>query len=191
MPETTTISTDYKNKRKIVEDTFSNWIEESINLTYETLKEDTRGKTTPLMAYLLVSCAIDSISGFYAGRNPQDAKGINWEYKKFIIDFMPKYDADLLYKQLRCSITHNFSLGKDIGLTHNTPLQVHLVKDIKGRTTLNFEDFFDDYKLAIKAYFLKLDTEVELQKKFLKRYDKGGIVALTGADFNSRDIKNY
>jgi hypothetical protein len=183
------INNDFKNKRDAVESTFKNWIEKSIALTYRTLKEDTSGTTTPLMAYLLISCAIDSISGFYSGRDPKNTKALSWEYKKFIMDFMPKYDPELLYKDLRCKIAHNFSLGKEIGLTHNSPIQVHLVKDIKGRTTLNFEDFFNDYNQAIESYFFKLDNDIDLQRKFLKRYNKDGIVALTGADFNSKDIK--
>ncbi len=166
---------DFLSKKAYVKTTFDGWVEDSIFYIYQGLKEDKSNKTTPLMAYLLVSCAIDFIAGFYAGRDTKNSTGLGKQYKDFVRNFMAGYDEDILYKHLRCALAHNFALG-DILLTHNNS-SVHL-KKYKGVLALNFENFFNDYKIAVEKYFSMLDIDIDLQNKFLKRYNSGGVLTV-------------
>lgn len=107
----------YRNK---VRQRINGWILRSIELTYSSTR-DKGDEATPLVAFLILSCAIDAISGFYAGRTDPKSKNVGAEYKQFVIKYMPMYDAELFYKGLRCDLTHNFVLGDNIVLTHAHP----------------------------------------------------------------------
>lgn len=181
------VSDDCVAKVNKVKDTFDTWVEKSISTTYESLRNDDTNQTTPLMAYLLVSCAIDFIAGFYCGRKPRNRNNKSGkEYRMFVKDFMPNYDAEVLYKDLRCALAHNFALGESLALTHNKRW-LHL-KYVGGKILINFEDFYSDFKNGAKKYFERVHKEKQLQELFLSRFDDGGIVDKTGVDITWSEL---
>jgi len=53
-------------------------------------------------AFILCSCYIDYLAGFRFGK-PGGGK----DYKKFIEIYLPNYDPDTIYTDMRCGIVHN------------------------------------------------------------------------------------
>jgi len=141
----------------------------SIRLVYE--------KTNKVReSFILVHCAILSLSGFYAGSN--DTTGFT--YKKYIADFFPKgYDPDNMWKDLRNHLIHAYTVTRSYVLAHKHPEKHLLVKKVKSKFTgipmdlifLNFEDFLDDFEKAAKAYFEKAHSEPDLLATLCNRYD--------------------
>ena len=160
-------------KLDAVKKLFSNWIFPSIESSYRATKQS--GGGTPLVVFILISCAIDVIAGFYCGRTSY--KGLGKQYKKFIDDYFPKkYSSKKVYENIRCSLVHNFIVGPNMALTHGNP-QVHLITQ-NGVDFKNLENFFEDFKNAVAAYYRDLESSEKLQEKFLQRFNKFKISAV-------------
>ena len=56
--------------------------------------------------FILCSCLIDQLSGF---RYNTDKVGKR--YKQFVKDYLPNYNSDELYDDLRNKLVHNYSVG--------------------------------------------------------------------------------
>lgn len=181
------MNNEFLKTKIFVKDILDNWLIKSIETCFDSMKFD-NSKGTPLSAYLLLSCAIDIVAGFYEGRDPKKRDNdIGEQYRKYVGKYMKNYNPQILYKDLRCGLTHNFIIGNILGLTHNHP-ELHNKRDIDGRVIKNFESFFDDFKIGFEQYFKDLDQDDDLQRRFMFRFEKGGIVALTGTDFKKQDI---
>ena len=127
-----------------------------------------------LAAFILVSCAIDFLVGFFNGIDsfkprPGDSSK---NYTDFVKKYLTQYDPVDVYNHIRCRLAHNYTIGGNVALTHLHP-ELHDPKAIKGRKVINFEDFFRDFQLAAEAYFRDLASDPDLQKKFEKRLSLG------------------
>ena len=128
-------------------------------------------------SFILVHCAILGLSGFHAGA--KDTNGNT--YRQFIVDFFPKvYDAHKLWKDLRNSLVHAYTLTRSYVLAHRHPERhLCLMKGVKSERTgipadltfLNFENFLDDFEEAARLYFERAQKEPELLRKLCRRYD--------------------
>ena len=98
-------------------------------------------------AYILISCAIDCLSSFWCD---EDSTGVI--YMAFIDEFFSGYDADHLYKDLRCRLVHNYTLGENIIMCWGEA-SIHKSRTNKGETVINLEQFFEDFKKAKSLYF--------------------------------------
>ncbi len=94
------------------------WILGSISETYRATK-NFENNSSPLVAFILISTTIDFFAGFFAGisdlNNPGNAGLI---YKNFLKRYMSGYDSKRLYKDLRCRLAHNFTIGSSYALIH-------------------------------------------------------------------------
>ena len=142
----------------------------SIRLVYEKANQVRE-------SFILVHCAILSLSGFYAGS--KDTTGAT--YRKYIVDFFPtRYDPDNLWKDLRNHLIHAYTITRSYVLAHKHP-EKHLsvAKNVKSELTgiptdltyLNFENFLDDFEKSAKSYFEKAKLEPDLMTKLSNRYD--------------------
>lgn len=179
-----------------VHEVVERWIIHSIESTFRTTSRGVRRSSSeghPLAAYILLSCAIDVLAGFYCGRNPSDSRGAGKHYKEFVAKYMPSYSPDILYKDLRCGLVHNFILGDGLGLTYEHP-ELHNRRD-NIRVTKNFENLFSDFKRAYLNYFNDLDHDKDLSDLFMERFSRGGILALNlenlGIEGTSPVLRNY
>jgi hypothetical protein len=174
--------------RNSVKKKFDGWVLGSIDLTYETTK-NLGDKATPLVAFLLISCAIDAISGFYKGRISSTSGSISADYKAFIAQYMPSYSPKLFYEGMRCALAHNFNLGTDVVLIYGHP-ENHkmLVKNVfktlerDAREIWNFENVLDDFRVGLDSYFRDLEGSNELKENFINRFKKMGVADTLGAD---------
>ena len=150
-----------------VRNTYETWILASINETYKATK-NSQNNSTPLTAFILVSCAIDFVAGFFEGIDtftPRDSGEI---YKRFIKKYMPSYDPVDVYKGVRCPLAHNYTIGNDVLLTHNKP-KIHNPRGPQGSRVINFENFYSDFMAGANQYFKDLPKNTDLQARFLKR----------------------
>ena len=122
--------------------------------------------------FILCSCLIDQISGF---RYNTDKVGKR--YKQFVKDYLPNYNSDELYEDLRNKLVHNYSVGKHYGLTRKAH-HLHL-KEVNGLTHLNLEDFIEDLKIALNKYITELRNDNDIRRKALCWYTEYKILALT------------
>lgn len=148
------------------------WILGSISEVYDATK-DFKSNSTPMVAFILVSTTIDFIAGFFEGITTLDIKNSRCIYINFLKKYMPNYDPENLYKDLRCRLAHNFVVGGSCLLTHkNSALHMKTFSET-GQVIINFENLYEDFKKAIKVYIGDLGVDKDLREKFLVRYRLG------------------
>ena len=128
-------------------------------------------------SFVLVHCALLSLSGFYAGTNNTSGS----TYRKFVTDFFPsQYNAGGLWKDLRNGLIHAYTLTSHYVLSHrHSEMHLYQMRAIKKESTgelvdlsfLNFEDFLADFEQAAHLYFERAKAESELLTKLCARYD--------------------
>src|SRR5689334_13470630 len=74
----------------------------------------------PIAVFILCSCFIDQVSGFRYNN-----KQVACRYQQFINDYMPKYDAEKMYKDIRCKLVHNYSSTQFFSFVRNS--EIHLM----------------------------------------------------------------
>lgn len=180
-----------KEEKEQVEKTINNWLLNSIDKAYEKLEDNSGEEYSPLILFLVISCGIDIMSGFYCGRDLKvklKPGEVGKQYKLFIKKYMKGYDADMLYTDLRNKIAHSFSLGS-VSLGHKKKdIFLHNKIDSQNRRILIFSCLNEDFKKAVENYFIDLEKEVKLQRKFLIRYNSGGIIGRTGVDIKISNL---
>jgi len=122
-------------------------------------------------AFILCSCLIDAIAGFIKGDDT--TRG---DYKSFVNDFLPTYDSDGLYHDLRCKLVHGYALGQSYIFVDSNPTS-HLQQD-NGRTLINLENFIFDIEKALNTLIGSLldPNEEILRRNAIKRFDNNGII---------------
>lgn len=122
------------------------------------------------LAFLSMLAAVESLAGTY-----MPDQGTGERFRVFVSTFFPKsYDShvDQLWK-FRNRMIHSFNPSPFMILCRNS--RMHLC-DAKGVRMLNAEDFYADLVAASRAYFTALYSDLELQRRFVKRVtsDDGG-----------------
>lgn len=171
------LSVEVQDAINKVEEKYKGWILGSIRQTFKSTEHGQDG-SSPLSAFILVSCAIDFFAGFYAGLatfKPKRGESPK-NYKDFVAKYISMYDPEDLYTALRCRLVHNYTIGEDIGLTHHN-FQNHDPNGLRGHKILNFENFLIDFENGVRDYFndLRADDEKQnkLREKFMVRYQLG------------------
>jgi hypothetical protein len=152
--------------------------EEKISAIVESLKMNALGDIkkaslggSKLGAFILSSCLIEAIAGFIKG---QDTTGN--DYKNFVTNYLPAYDGDKLYKDLRCKLVHSYSEGGSyffIDAKREHHMQAHGSKMI-----INLENFVFDVENALERFCAQLQNPLEsqLRQKAVRRFDDNGII---------------
>jgi len=131
------------------------------------------GGGSKMGAFILASCFIDYLTGFYCGE-----KANGKHYKSFVRDFLPKYDPDKLYHDLRCGLVHNYSVGQSYVFTDANKGGTHFETTMKGLVILNLEDFLNDLERAVHDYFKLLENDPKIFDKAYRRLKKFGILTV-------------
>ncbi len=121
--------------------------------------------------FILCSCFIDQVSGF---RYNTDKVGKR--YRQFVKDYLPNYNSDDLYEDLRNKLVHNYSVGSFYGLTRKAP-HLHL-KNVNSLIHLNLENFISDLKTALDKYISELRTDRDIRRKALCWFTEYKIIGL-------------
>lgn len=151
----------------------NSWVLGSITETYRATKHS-ENNSSPLVAFILISTTIDFVAGFFEGITDLDNPGnAGRTYKRFLERYMPGYNSENLYKDLRCKLAHNFTIGASYALIHKRYDMHGKIIPETGQIIINFENFYTDFENAIKAYISDLVKDQDLKSKFLTRYRLG------------------
>lgn len=136
-----------------------------------------------LAGFILGACFIDALAGFYAGLEKKDAKsGSGKRFKDFTVKYLPQYDAEKLYEDLRCGLVHSYAEGGTYVFTDANKAGFHLNKTPKGKIILNLEDFLSDLRKAYSDYRNDILTNDDTFQKALKRYNSMYLMGLVRVD---------
>jgi hypothetical protein len=122
--------------------------------------------------FILCSCLIDQISGF---RYNTDKVGKR--YKQFVNDYLPRYNSEELYHDLRNKLVHNYSIGSHYRLIRKA-MHLHL-QQVNDDTYLNLEDFIVDIRSALDKYFSELRNDNDIRGNALCWYKQHKIIGRT------------
>jgi hypothetical protein len=125
-------------------------------------------------AFILCSCLIDAIAGFIKGSDT-----IGTDYKDFISKYMPDYDRDNIWTDLRCKLVHSYSEGGSYWFTDSNTC-LHLTTHSDGRAIVNLENFIAEIEGALSSYEKELTQSKDpvLRKNAIKRLDDNGIIGI-------------
>jgi hypothetical protein len=126
------------------------------------------------LAFVASLSAIECLAGAY-----MPDQGTGERFKAFVTKFFPgtySTHVEALWK-FRNRMIHAFNPRPFLILCHNS--RMHLC-EASGEHMLNAEDFYADLVGASRAYFTALYSDLELQRRFVKRIhsDDGGAPAV-------------
>lgn len=122
-------------------------------------------------AFILASCFIDYLAGFYYGHKAEKIDYINFTNK-----YLKKYDGEKIYYSVRNGLVHNYSVERDFVFSEKGLDGQNLEKYKNGKTVLNLEDFLSDIESAMNKYFKVLDRDKNLRKRAINRFKRGKIL---------------
>ena len=105
-------------------------------------------------AFILCSCYIDYLAFYYSNKSDP-----NKRYKEFVDIFLPKYDKEKLYKDLRCKLVHNYSEGGSYSFIYNNPSYHLLLNNKNGKTFINLENFIQELYVVSEKLFDMITKE--------------------------------
>lgn len=141
------------------------------DMAFLDIKRASSGKSK-MGAFILSSCFIEYLAGFRYGKETSGN-----DYKNLVKNYLPQYNKDKLYKDLRCKLVHNYSEGGSYLFTDNNA-SLHGKPTTDNKIVLNLENFIDDIESALNTYFEEIKSNEDLFKHAIKRYKKLGILGI-------------
>lgn len=132
--------------------------------------------------FILCSCLIDQLSGFRYNTHK-----VSERYRKFVKEYLTKYNPDELYEDLRNKLVHNYSVGNHYCLTRRNVTKPHLHNE-NGLIYLNLEDFILDIKGALDKYIIELRNDSEIRRNALCWYTEFKIISFQPLQASSLPI---
>jgi hypothetical protein len=130
-----------------------------------------------LGAFVLGACFIDAMAGFYKGIDREESKRKSGSrFKDFVEKYLPKYEPERLWEDLRCGLVHSYAEGGSYEFTHSKS-QFHFTKSSRGKTILNLEDFLEDLKEAYNKLREDILNQKDTFDKAMRRYKSMGLMA--------------
>ena len=132
-----------------------------------------------LAGFILGACFIDALAGFRAGVTKQNiGQGSSKRFKDFSKQYLPKYNSDKLYVDLRCGLVHSYAEGGTYVFTDANKAGFHFNKCMNNKIILNLEDFLSDLREAYRNYRNDILTNPEIFDKARARYESMYLMGL-------------
>jgi hypothetical protein len=99
----------------------------------------------------------------------------------YVNDYLPHYDAEALYHDLRSGLVHSYSIGETYAFTDLEREGKHLEKKLTRfgeRTLLNLEDFVSDLEKAYHALYEDIRTDPAQFAKAKDRLESIGLMTV-------------
>lgn len=128
--------------------------------------------------FILGTCFIDAMAGFFAGTTKEKFSGSSDRFKGFVKEYLPAYDAEKIWEDLRCGLVHSYAEGGTYAFTNANEEGFHFNSTQRGKIILNLEDFLSDLRKAYKNFRndILIDNDVFLKAK--TRYESMGLMGL-------------
>lgn len=125
-----------------------------------------------LTTFILCCCLVDTLS-FYTIKEDNNSD----RYEQFVKEYLSKANniysgkdvAKKIYKGLRCSLVHAYTISKGIILAENIASH-HLTSDRHGNILIDLKSFYNEILSAKRLVYKKLNTSTEVRRLFFKRY---------------------
>jgi hypothetical protein len=143
-------------------------IEEIIHSFKEYAIRDIRvNLENPIAAFMLCSCLIDQLAGF---RYNHPINKNREYYRKFIDDYLPRYNSLKLYENLRCKLVHGYSISEYLAISveHN-PLE-GFSDNMFSANTVTVRQLFNDLRSAFEILCNDFENNPIVRKNALDRY---------------------
>ena len=128
---------------------------------------ENKDNSKPIAAFILCSCLIDQLAAYtYNHGTKENAK----YYKKFIQEYLPSYKPLSLYKDLRCLLVHNYSIGEYLSISTEDPLPANDTNNISA-THITAKGLYNDLVKAFEKFTKELRTNTTTRTNALARYD--------------------
>lgn len=103
-------------------------------MAYKDIVDITSNGQAPLAIFLLCTCLLEQMATYRYGSNGN--------IKKFMKEYMPQYDGDIMH-EMRNRINHNYSLHEKYAITIRAR-NAHLVPNRNGILIINMENFVEE-----------------------------------------------
>jgi hypothetical protein len=147
-----------------------------------------------LASFILASCFIDALAGFYAGvfqkeittkkqtiekrefiindKGEEEESRSGKRYTTFVARYLSQYKPDNLYKDLRCGLVHAYATGQSYVFSDDTNQSLfHMDNTLDGQIILKLEDFLADIRIAYRQYRKDIIDSNDLFIKAKRRYE--------------------
>jgi len=131
-----------------------------LDLDYGDVERAADGKSL-VGAFILASCMIDHLAYFYSPFGDED-RGASRRFKEFCGRYLRNYQAQKLYRDLRCRLVHNYSEGGSYQFVSGQA-DLHLKPDsVTSRTLVNLENFKAELRHALDRLFADARGETKV-----------------------------
>lgn len=132
-----------------------------------------------MAGFILGCCFIDTMAGFYAGIDKEESKrNSRKRFEDFVEKYLPKYDREKLWEDLRCGLVHSYTVGQTHVFTDAYKAGFHFDTTKRGKIILNLEDFCADLRKAYKNFRNDILTKNEIFLNAKRRYEFLGLMHL-------------
>jgi len=143
----------------------------------DIIRASIQGKAK-LAGFILGSCFIDAMAGYYAGIDKKTAKIHSGKrFKDFVQRYLNKYNNLKLWEDLRCGLVHSYAEGGTYVFTDNEKAGKHFENVMGGKVLLNLEDFIYDLKHAYENLRTDILSDTEVYKRAKYTLENIGIMA--------------
>ncbi len=164
------------------------WVDEFERYFDERIVSETRtaiGIGLQTAPYILISCAIDFLTTFWAGADSSRER-----YRDFVNAFFAGYDGENVYRELRCRMVHNHTVGQTAIICWDEP-DLHGCTIGNGTVVLNLAQFFQDFIKAKNKYFAALRTSPDLLENQMARFNEMGVLSSIEPDEIRRWVSTF
>ncbi len=132
-----------------------------------------------LAGFILGACFIDALAGFYEGVDKNGVKkNSSKRFINFVKQYLPNYDAQRLWTDLRCGLVHSYAAGGTYAFTDANKAGFHFSKAPNGMIILNLEDFLAELRKAYSKLRDDILSDPKIFKNALKRYESMWLMGL-------------
>lgn len=142
-------------------------IEEIIDSFHDFAIRDIRVNIeNPIAAFILCSCLIDQLAAFRYN-HPHNKNGEY--YRKFIDEYLPRYNSLKLYENLRCGLVHNYSISEYLAITSDHPLE-DLNSTNVNVNLVTVKRLLKDLETAFEKLRIEFKSETTARKNAIERF---------------------
>lgn len=144
---------------------------------YKDIERASVQGSAKLAGFILGACFIDAMASFYSGVDKETAKtGSTKRFTDFVQKFLPQYNAEDLWRDLRCGLVHSYAEGGTYVFTDSNKAGFHFDMTPRGKIILNLEDFLADLRKAYGLFRKDILTDKEVLLNAKRRFTSMGLM---------------
>ena len=158
------------------------------SIALEDIKRAVHIDTNTTMAvFILGSCFIESLAGFYCGQTDPNSYGKSKDqFVEFVTKYLPKYNPQDMWQSLRNGLVHSYTdKGKYLYVNKKRDLH-HLQHQGRG-LFINDENFVEELENAYEQFRYDVLNDPNIFLKTQQRFDAFGVMHILDIPKNEID----